>query len=179
MAQPTQKGYLHVYTGDGKGKTTAAFGLAMRALGRGMRVIVVQFLKGAVRSGEVMLCDRLGDGIVVYHYADHPTATLHGAPDDHDQRSVARAWARAREILRTGECDLLILDEINNALHYDLLALDELLNALRSRPEHLEVVCTGRRAPPELIEAADLVTEMRSVKHYFDRGVPARPGIEL
>ena len=179
MHSPSEKGYLQVYTGDGKGKTTAAFGLAMRALGRGKRVMVVQFLKGAVPTGEVMFAERLGEQIQVYRYADRPTATIHGAPDEHDHRSAARAWDRAQEILHAGECDLLILDEMNNALHYGLVNADELLDALRERPQHLEVVCTGRWAPPELIEAADLVTEMHAVKHYADRGVPARPGIEL
>jgi cob(I)alamin adenosyltransferase len=179
MSGPAAQGYLHVYTGHGKGKTTAAFGLAMRALGRGKRVIVIQFLKGAVPTGEVMLAQRLGDGIRVHRYADRPTATIHGAPDEHDRRSVAAAWARARQVLRSGECDLLVLDEINNALHYHLVDLDELLDALRARPPHLEVVCTGRWAPPLLIDQADLVTEMRPLKHYADRGVPARLGIEL
>ena len=172
-------GYCHVYTGDGKGKTTAAFGLAMRALGRHMRVVIVQFLKGAVPSGEVMFCERLGEAIEVHRFADRPTATIHGAPDEHDHRSAARAWSCAHEVLQSGDCDLLILDEINNALHYGLVDLDELLEALRRRPEHLEVVCTGRWAPARLIEEADLVTEMRSVKHYADQGVSARPGVEL
>jgi cob(I)alamin adenosyltransferase len=171
-----EKGYVQVYTGDGKGKTTAALGLALRAAGHGMRTYIGQFLKGQP-YGELEAL------------RDHPLITIeqYGAPDCWVRRDqvppeqVARACqglARAREAMLSGQYDIVVLDEVNVALWFGLLTVEEVLAFLDQRPDGVEVVLTGRRAPQELIDRADLVTEMREVKHYYQAGVPARAGIE-
>jgi len=169
------QGYLHVYTGDGKGKTTAALGLALRAVGAGMSVYIAQFAKGMVYS-ELSTLERLGDSITLEQWGRD--CFIHNEPTDDDRALARRGFERVREVLRSGDYDLVILDEGNIATYYGLITVDELLAAINDRPEHVEVVVTGRKADERLIEAADLVTEMRLIKHYYDRGVQARPGIE-
>ena len=169
------KGYVQVYTGDGKGKTTAALGLALRASGYGMHTYVGQFMKGQ-HYGEL---DAL---------RDHPFITLeqHGDPhcirrEEVTPEHVAQArqgLERAREAMISGKYDIIVLDEVNVAIWFGLLTVKEVLAFLDQKPAHVEVILTGRRAPQELIDRADLVTEMREVKHYYAQGMPAREGIE-
>ena len=173
-----RRGLLIVHTGDGKGKTTAALGLALRALGHGMRVLVIQFIKGPWRAGEHHMAERLqpdleiiatGTGFVSPDVREWPPEAL---------QAVRDGWALARERVLAGAADVIILDEINHVLHWGALPLDEVLEVLWQRPAGVHVVLTGRDAPPELIEAADLVTEMRALKHPHEQGVKAQRGIE-
>lgn len=173
-----RRGLVQVYTGDGKGKTTAAVGLAVRAAGRGLRVAFIQFVKGGERSGELEPLERLG--VRVERPAERSTGLL--SPTGltaEDRRAAEEAFALACDALGGGEYNLVIMDEVDIALAHGLVPLDAFLDALRSRPEGVEAVCTGRGAPDALIEFADLVTEMRAVKHPYDSGVPARRGIEF
>lgn len=166
---------LIVYTGDGKGKSTAAFGLALRAAGRGLRVYILQFLKHTTaRFGEHRALRQLG--VPIEGLGDGFTWK---SRDLAHSAALARAgWERARQLLAAGELDLLVLDEFTYPLLYGWVDLDEALAALQARPRHLHVVVTGRDAPAPLIAQADTVTEMRKVKHAFDAGVPAQPGVE-
>ena len=169
------KGYVQLYTGDGKGKTTAALGLALRASGRGLHTYIGQFMKGQ-RYGELEAL------------RDHPFITLeqYGDPrcirrEEVTKEHVAharRGLDRAREAMLCGDYDLIVLDEVNISIWFGLLTTEEVMAFLDQRPDHIEVVLTGRRAPQALIDRADLVTEMREVKHYYEKGVLARLGIE-
>jgi len=170
------KGYIHVYTGDGKGKTTAALGLAVRALGAGMRVFLARFMKTR-KGGELAAFEKLGEGLDVGSYGRGGFIT--GRSSEDDRREAVRGLRETREKVMSGEYDVVILDEVNVALYFGLLPLVEVLEIMDSKPDGVELVLTGRNAPPEIIEHADLVTEMRKVKHYYDRGVTARPGIEI
>jgi cob(I)alamin adenosyltransferase len=174
-----RRGLVICYTGDGKGKTTAALGLAVRAVGAGLRVRMLQFIKGEWKPAELkglaLLGERfsmaqLGIGFVTYKpkhpYEKHAEAAQTG-------------WAQAKTEMSSGAQDILILDEINNAFRFGLLDPGEVIEALRARPAELTVVLTGRGAPPEILELADLVTEMTSVKHPYERGIPAQHGIDF
>ena len=171
------KGLLMVNTGPGKGKSTAAFGLALRALGRGWRVGVVQFIKGAWSSGERTTFERFGDQVVWRSMGEG--FTWETQDRDRDVAAARAAWEQSLSFMADPTIGLVVLDELNIALRYDYLPLDEVVAALRARREGLHVVVTGRNAKPELIEAADLVTEMTVVKHHFDAGVRAQEGIEF
>jgi cob(I)alamin adenosyltransferase len=171
------KGLLIVHTGPGKGKSTAAFGLALRALGRGWRVGVVQFIKGAWSSGERTAFERFGDQIVWRVMGEG--FTWETQDRDRDVAAARAAWGQSLSLMADPTIGLIVLDELNIALRYDYLPLAEVVEALRSRREGLHVVVTGRNAKPELIDAADLVTEMTVVKHHFDAGVRAQEGIEF
>ena len=177
MADMNRTGLVHIYTGDGKGKTTAGVGLAVRARGAGFSVAFVQFVKGGKRSSELAMLEQLG--IIVSRPAERSTGLLGDGLTDEDRQAAAEAWEIAAEAISSGTYDVVVLDEACVALAYDLIAGDALLGALAARPSHVEVVLTGRGATPALIEAADLVTEMRLVKHPYDRGIPARRGIEF
>lgn len=170
-------GLIQVYTGDGKGKTTASVGLAVRAAGAGLRVAFVQFVKGGRRSSELAMLGQLG--VRVERPAEASTGLLGptGITDD-DRRAAAEAWGIAGEAIASGVYDVVILDEACVALAHGLVDERALDDALAARPSHVEVVLTGRGAPEALLELADLVTEMRAQKHPFDRGIPARLGIE-
>jgi cob(I)alamin adenosyltransferase len=170
------KGYLQVYTGDGKGKTTAALGLAIRAAGAGLSVLFAQFVKGQQYS-ETLALERFSDRITVRQYGRR--CFIVETPTEADIEEAAKGLAAVRESLRSGTYQLVILDEASIALHYKLFTVDELLSAIGERSPDCEVVVTGRRAPQELIDAADLVTEMKEVKHYYAKGVQARIGIEV
>jgi cob(I)alamin adenosyltransferase len=171
------QGLIQVYTGDGKGKTTCALGLALRAIGQGFQVYMIQFMKGW-GTGEARLAEeRLAPDFTLRHFGRPALVNLRN-PDPEDLALIRKAWDLARQVLEAGEHDLVILDEINLALTFDLIPRGEVLEVLRRRPPGVEVVLTGRQAPPELIELADLVTEMRPLKHYFEAGAPARRGIE-
>jgi cob(I)alamin adenosyltransferase len=171
-----KQGQIQLYTGDGKGKTTAATGLALRALGNGMRVLFVQFMK-SVPSGEVEMLRRCGGGNVeiLRRWDD---SFIVGRPNDRQLALARRLWEETMARLEEFTPDLLVLDEIAVAVHYGLIDEPRLLAFLQSRPGSLEVVMTGQKASPAMIDAADLVTEMRKVKHYYDAGVTARKGIE-
>ncbi len=174
-----EKGYLQVYTGEGKGKTTAALGLALRAVGSGFKVVIFQFLKGAP-SGELISVKAFGENFRIVRLAE--TAKFFGALDQKEKTALREKLHSELnlifEVLRNKSCDLLILDEIMKAIHGNLLTIDEVLSIIDARPRGMEMVLTGRNAPEAIIEKADLVTEMRNIKHYMDQGVSARVGIE-
>ena len=171
------KGLLIVHTGPGKGKSTAAFGLALRALGRGWRVGVVQFIKGAWETGEKLAFARFGDQMIWRTMGEGFTWETQDRA--RDVAAAQAAWKVVQEMMADPTIRLLVLDELNVALRYDYLPLGEVVAVLRARRPDLHVVVTGRNAKPELIEAADLVTEMGAVKHHFAAGVKAQEGIEF
>ena len=177
MLPGLKQGLVQVYTGGGKGKTTAAFGLALRAAGHGLKVVIVQFMKTA-RYGEHKALQYLAPYVLVKAFG-RPGFIHRGGVQPEDFEQAHQALSFAREIMLKGEADVLILDEINNALYFGLLEEQEVLNFLKERPPQVEVVLTGRHAPPSIIEAADLVTEMRPIKHPYEKGIPARQGIEF
>jgi cob(I)alamin adenosyltransferase len=172
-----EKGLLIVHTGAGKGKSTAAFGLALRMLGRGKRIGVVQFIKGAWHSAERDALARFGDQVSWHTMGEGFTWETQDLK--RDIAAAERAWAKATELMADPTFSLLILDELNIALRYDYLDLSAVVAALSGRRSDLHVVVTGRNAKPELIAAADLVTEMTLVKHHFAAGVKAQAGIEF
>ena len=173
----TSKGLLMVNTGPGKGKSTAAFGLALRALGHGWPVGVVQFVKGAWDTGEKHALERFAD-LIQWHTMGEGF-TWETQDRQRDVAAATRAWGKARELMDDPAIRLLVLDELNIALRYDYLPLDEVLAALSARRDELNIIVTGRNAKPELIAIADLVTEMGLVKHHFAAGVKAQVGIEF
>ncbi|MGB5085169.1 MAG: cob(I)yrinic acid a,c-diamide adenosyltransferase [Methylocystis silviterrae] len=179
-----RKGLLMVHTGAGKGKSTAAFGLALRALGHGWKIGVVQFGKGQWRTGERNMLEKLGQefgqefGQVAWHTLGEGF-TWETQDRARDEAAARRAWEKARELMDDPHIRLLVLDELNISLRYEHLPLEEVLGALAARRDDLNVVVTGRNAKPELIAAADLVTEMTLVKHHFGAGVKAQEGIEF
>ncbi|RVU16621.1 cob(I)yrinic acid a,c-diamide adenosyltransferase [Methylobacterium oryzihabitans] len=172
-----EKGLLIVHTGPGKGKSTAAFGLMLRALGRGWRVGVVQFVKGAWETGEKQALAAFGDRVVWHTMGEGFTWETQDRA--RDVAAAGRAWDKTRELMADPSLRLLILDELNIALRYEQLPLAEVVAELAARRPDLHVVVTGRNAKPELIAAADLVTEMGQVKHHFAAGVRAQEGIEF
>jgi len=176
-SKTVEKGLLMVHTGPGKGKSTAAFGLLLRMVGRGRRVGVVQFIKGAWSTGERGALDRFQD-LVEWHTMGEGF-TWDTQDRARDVAACRRAWDKAVELMHQPGLSLLLLDELNIALRYDYLPEAEVLDALAARPPALHVVVTGRNARPALIEAADLVTEMTLVKHHFAAGVKAQEGIEF
>jgi cob(I)alamin adenosyltransferase len=178
VAEKTQeKGLLIVHTGTGKGKSTAAFGLALRMLGRGHKVGVVQFIKGAWHSAERDALETFGDQVSWHTMGEGFTWETQDL--QRDIAAAERAWAKAQELMADPSFGLVILDELNVALRYDYLPLLAVIAALQARRPGLHVVVTGRNAKPDLIAAADLVTEMGLVKHHFAAGVKAQPGIEF
>jgi len=172
-----EKGLLIVHTGPGKGKSTAAFGLALRMLGNNRRVGIVQFIKGAWSTGEQPALAVFGDRVVWHTMGEG--FTWETQDKARDIAAAEAAWGRARDMLADPAYDFVLLDELNIALTKQYVALDRVLAALASRPPEQHVVITGRGAPAELIEAADTVTEMRLVKHAFQAGIKAQKGIEL
>jgi cob(I)alamin adenosyltransferase len=172
-----EKGLLIVHTGMGKGKSTAAFGLALRMLGRGKRIGVVQFIKGAWHSAERDALERFGDQVSWHTMGEGFTWETQDL--ERDTAAAERAWAKARELMADPAFSLVILDELNIALRYGYLELSAVIAALSVRRPDLHVAVTGRNAKPELIAAADLVTEMTLLKHHFAAGVKAQPGIEF
>jgi cob(I)alamin adenosyltransferase len=170
-----RKGYIQVYTGNGKGKTTAALGLALRAAGAGLRVYIIQFIKKRICS-EHRALERFSDLITVRQSG---TGFLRGGQRTKKEIEAARkGFEEVCQVIKSKEYDLVILDEINVATHYGLIDINDLLELLSSKPKGVEVVLTGRYADERVIEKADLVTEMKKIKHYRDKGVRARSGIE-
>jgi cob(I)alamin adenosyltransferase len=176
-SKTVEKGLLIVNTGPGKGKSTAAFGLALRMLGYGRKVGIVQFIKGAWHSGEKDVLAMFGDRVEWHTMGEG--FTWETQDKERDIAAARRAWAKAVKLMGDPEMSLVVLDELNIALRYDYLDLDEVVAALKSRRPDLHVVVTGRNAKPALVEAADLVTEMTLVKHHFAAGVKAQQGIEF
>jgi cob(I)alamin adenosyltransferase len=173
----TEKGLLIVNTGPGKGKSTAAFGLVMRALGHSWKVGVVQFIKGAWETGERKALERFPDQVRWFTMGEGFTWETQDRV--RDVAAAEAAWRKAQDLMADPEIRLIVLDELNIALRYEYLPLEEVVAALHARRPDLHVVVTGRNAKPPLIEAADLVTEMGLVKHHFAAGVKAQPGIEF
>jgi cob(I)alamin adenosyltransferase len=178
VAEPSEigAGYVHIYTGEGKGKTTAALGLALRAVGNGLRVLVLQFLKGG-ESGEREAAVALAPLLQIRSRGGAGFVTA-GAAGAEDVRMAKAALAEAREEMLSSSWDLLVLDEVNTAVSFGLLPVEAVVRLIEKKPAGLELVLTGRHAPAELVARADLVTEMKDVRHYFRKGVAARKGIE-
>ena len=174
---PLERGCTQVYTGNGKGKTTAALGLALRAVGRGLKVCFFQFIKGSGRYGEHLAAENLAPLLTIIQTGRPGWVNTKDITED---RLVAqKALVQARELLTSGTYDLFICDEINGSVGFGLIDVEQVLELISSKPEKTELVLTGRNADARLIEAADLVTEMREIKHYYTAGVPARTGIEM
>ncbi|AMW33264.1 cob(I)yrinic acid a,c-diamide adenosyltransferase [Fervidobacterium islandicum] len=174
MANFGEKGYIHVYTGNGKGKTTAAFGLALRAVCAGKKVYIGQFIKG-MKYSELDAPNYLPN-LVIEQYGRN--CFIRNKPTDEDIKLAKAGLEKMKNVISSGEYNLVVMDEVNVAIYYRLFSVDEVLEILKTKPEHIDVVLTGRYAPQELIEVADLVTEMREIKHYYQQGVLAREGIE-
>ncbi|MDO4732490.1 MAG: cob(I)yrinic acid a,c-diamide adenosyltransferase [Bacillota bacterium] len=178
MADKSRKGLIQIYTGNGKGKTTAAFGLALRASGSGLRTAIVQFMKKGEWYSEIVAIAHL-PLVEIFSYGGSKFLKK-GTPPDEENLQLARdAVAKARELMTAGEVDILILDELNNAVFFDLLTEEEALCLFREKPAHMELVVTGRNATEAMMEAADLVTEMREIKHPYQKGIQGRKGIEF
>ncbi len=171
------RGYVQVYTGNGKGKTTASLGLALRAAGHGLKTVIIQFMKGWIDYGELRGVEMLAPHVEI-HQAGRDTFVNRKDPDPEDVRLAREGWELARATIEGRHADIVVLDEINCAVDFGLLPVGEVLEVLRRRPEGMEIVLTGRGAPPEFLDLADLVTEMREVKHYYAKGVDARVGVE-
>jgi len=171
-----EQGLVQVYTGNGKGKTSAAFGVALRAMGRGLKVYVVQFIKGGFDYGELYVVDKLPN--LKLKAFGRGRFVTEKPPNKEDVKLSEEALALAEQVVKNGEYDIVILDEINVALNLKLISLEKVLELIKNKPKHVELILTGRYAPSEIIETADLVTEMKEVKHPFNKGYKAREGIE-
>ena len=169
------KGYTHIYTGNGKGKTTAAFGFAVRAAGNGMKVFIGQFVKGMIYS-EIKAIKNFSPQIITKQYGLE--CFINRKPTKDDIIAAQKGFAEIQQIISSNEYDIVILDEINIALYYNLIELEDVISLIKNKPQQLELILTGRYAPKEIIELADLATEMKEVKHYYEKGVLAREGIE-
>ena len=176
---PEGKGLLIVYTGPGKGKTTCALGAAFRAVGQGLRVLMVQFIKGSWHYGELDAAKMLGDDKFEIRPMGRGFVKIGGAQTDpEDIRMAEECWESGRAAIYSGTYDLVVLDEINYTISYKMLDAEKVVAALTGRPEQVHVICTGRNAHPKLVEAADLVTEMKEVKHPYTKGILAQRGID-
>jgi cob(I)alamin adenosyltransferase len=176
---PEGKGLLIIYTGPGKGKTTCALGTAFRAVGQGLRVLMVQFIKGSWHYGELGSAKMLGDARMEIRPMGRGFVKVGGAETDpEDIRLCEEAWEFALRQISSGQYDLVVLDEINYVINYKMLDAEKVAAALAARPEQVHVICTGRNAHPRLVEMADLVTEMKEVKHPYTKGILAQRGID-
>jgi cob(I)alamin adenosyltransferase len=173
-----RRGLIIVNTGPGKGKTTAAMGTALRALGNGMRVLMLQFLKGSWHYGELDAAEIFGDRFVMKQMGRGFVKVGGAETDPEDIRMVEEAWQEAEKAILSGEWDLIILDEINYAISYKMLDPAKVVEVLKRKPEMVHVILTGRNAHPTIVDLADTVTEMREVKHAYQKGVMAQRGIE-
>ncbi len=171
------KGLVMVYTGSGKGKTTAALGLALRAMGHGKKVFFLQFMKGSKEYGEVQIAAALP--LLTLVQSGLETFVIKGSPSPEDLRLARQGLDMAKQAVKSGDYDLVVLDEVNIALDYQLFPLEEVLELIKSKPSGLDLVLTGRYAPPQVLEAADLVSEVLEVRHHYEAGVQAREGIEF
>jgi cob(I)alamin adenosyltransferase len=176
-AAQEEKGLLVVHTGAGKGKTTAALGMALRCLGHGMKVAIVQFIKGAIDTAEERILKSFGDQVVFLRMGEGYTWETQDR--ERDKAVAQEAWAEVEKILQDPKFSMVVLDELNIAIHHEYVSLAQVLKAVAQRPPMLHVVITGRGAKPELIEAADLVSEMKMIKHPFRSGIKAQKGVEF
>jgi len=176
VPEQARKGLVQVYTGDGKGKTSAAFGLALRAIGRGLRVYVIQFIKGGFDYGELYAVKNLPN--LKLKAFGHGKFVTQVPPRKEDVELAKKAFTLAKRVVESGKYDVVILDEINVAIHLELLNLNEVVRLVKNKPKGVELVLTGRYASGEIIENADLVTEMKEIKHPYRKGVKPRRGIE-
>lgn len=177
-----ERGYIQVYTGDGKGKTTASLGLTMRALGRGWNVLIVMFTKGGDDYGELFSFTNLSNVMtnkLKIVQAGIDRIVYAGNINDKDAEMIKLGWETAKEAITSGKYKLIVLDEANIALDLNLIDLNEMVEVLKNKPDDVEIVLTGRNAKPEIIEIAHLVSEIKPIKHYWDKGVKARKGIEF
>ena len=172
-----ERGCVQVYTGNGKGKTTAALGLALRAMGRGLRVCFFQFIKGGGPYGEHLIADKFYPFLTMIQTGRPGWVNTKDISED--RRIAQEALIQSRELLVSGDYDLVVLDEINGAVGFGLIDVEQVLDLIKLRPDCVELVLTGRNAPEQVIESADLVTEMLDVKHYYKAGVQSRAGIEM
>jgi cob(I)alamin adenosyltransferase len=168
-------GLVQIYTGNGKGKSTASFGLVLRACGHGLKAFVAQFAKG-LESGELNALKRFDDLVTFKQFGRG--GFIHEKPQAEDIRLAREGWQQAQDALNSGHYDLVVLDEIGIALHYEMIEVEEVKTMIAGKPSTVELVLTGRKVPESLFVQADLVTEMREIKHYFNRGIEARQGIE-
>jgi cob(I)alamin adenosyltransferase len=175
MTMKTARGLLLVNTGNGKGKSTAAFGVAFRAIGHGLSVSIIQFIKGKWKTGELESAQRLGLELI----AMGKGFTWESDNIEEDKALMRQAWTTASEKILSGNYDLIILDELNYVLGYGYIPVDDVIRTLRSRPPHVHVILTGRNAPDEIVLIADCVTEMRDIKHPYRNGIPAQRGIDF
>lgn len=177
-----QHGYIQIYTGNGKGKTTASLGLAMRALGRGWRVLIVMFTKGGNDYGELIsfasLSPDFKDKVKIVQ-AGLDRIVYSSNISEEDKKQAQLGWEIAKKAIKNDEYQLIILDEANIAIDLNLIDLSEMLQVLKDKPDDMEIVLTGRNAKQEIIEIADLVSEIKPIKHYWDKGIKARKGIEF
>jgi len=173
-----RRGLIIVNTGPGKGKTTAAMGTALRAVGNGMRVLMLQFLKGSWHYGELDAVQAFGDNFVMKQMGRGFVKVGGAETDPEDVRLVEEAWAEAEQAILSGQWDIVILDEINYAISYKMLDPEKVVDVLKKKPEMVHVILTGRNAHPSIVEIADTVTEMREIKHAYQKGIEAQRGIE-
>lgn len=196
MNKELEKGLVQVYTGNAKGKTTAALGLSLRAIGHGFKVFIVQFMKGSSYYGELFSIQRLYPDIQIAQYGRNcfqdslirqgdskcigcGKCFIRKGEATEDDRKMARlALEKAKSVLASGDYNIVIADELSNALYFELITIEDALDLINLRPDKVELVITGRNAPPEIIEKAGLVTEMREIKHPFQEGISSRRGIE-
>jgi cob(I)alamin adenosyltransferase len=176
--QDIRRGLIIVNTGPGKGKTTAAMGTGLRAVGQGMRVLMLQFLKGSWHYGELDAVQAFGDKFVMKQMGRGFVKVGSEKPDPEDVRMVEEAWNQSAEAILSGQWDLVVLDEINYAISYGMLNPEKVVETLRKKPDMVHVILTGRNAHPTIVDLADTVTEMRQVKHAYEKGVMAQRGIE-
>ncbi len=169
------KSYVQVYTGDGKGKTTAAIGLAIRAVGAGLKVFIGQFVKNMYYN-ELKPLQKFYPNIVVKQYGR--SCFIYNDPVEEDIQAARKGFEEIERVIKSEEYDIVILDEANIAMHYKLIPVEDFIRLIDERPEGVELVFTGRRAPVRLLEKADLITEMKEVRHYYSQGIEAREGIE-
>lgn len=179
MTCKKERGLAAVITGEGKGKTTAALGMAMRALGHGFPVVMIQFIKGSRDYGELTAAARFSPSFEILPMGRGFVHVNPGNPDREDVEAARKAWQEARERILSGRYFMVILDEINNAVSYGLLPAEEVVEMIKARPDGVNLVLTGRDAHPDVIAAADLVSEVREIKHPYRQGIRARKGIEF
>ncbi|MCF8011509.1 MAG: cob(I)yrinic acid a,c-diamide adenosyltransferase [Clostridiales bacterium] len=172
-----EKGYVQVYTGNSKGKSTSALGLAFRAMGRGLKTYIGQFMKGQY-YGELKAAEMVGNYITIEQYGKDTFIHVTNPPHEEDVKMAADGLEKAKNAMFSGDYDIIIFDEINTAHYFNLVSTGEMLDVIKEKPDGVEVIFTGRYVPGEVIEKADLVTEMKEVKHYYEQGVQAREGIE-
>ena len=174
----TNKGFIQCYTGNGKGKTTAALGLALRAAGHNKKIVIFQFMKGQINYGELNSIKKLYPNIEIIQGGRKEFVSKQN-PEEIDLKLAKECWEKAKKSILSKNYDIVILDELNVALDFKLLPIDEIISTLKNKPKNVEIIITGRYAPKEIIEISDLVTEMKEVKHYYNKGIPEREGFEF